>query len=87
MQYQWRKDLEEGNARLKRQFQLTHWQDKWGHISLSLATFPIFNPTDRKKYLSTDLVRKEPPADDDLSPYVELRSYRAFNRAFSLYED
>jgi cysteine synthase A len=44
-------------------------------------------PDDNKKYLSTDLVRKEPPADDDLSPYVELQSYRAFNRAFSLYED
>ena len=44
-------------------------------------------PDDNKKYLSTDLLRKEPPQDDYLSPHVELLSYRAFNRAFSLYED
>ena len=44
-------------------------------------------PDDNKKYLSTDLLRKEPPRDDYLSPRVALLSYRAFNRAFSLYED
>ncbi|MCC6125002.1 MAG: cysteine synthase family protein [Pirellulales bacterium] len=44
-------------------------------------------PDDNKKYLSTDLLRKEPAQDDYLSPHVELLGYRAFNRAFSLYED
>jgi cysteine synthase len=58
-------------------------QDELGSDAVVATVFP----DDNKKYLSTDLLRKEPAQDDYLSPHVELSSYRAFNRAFSLYED
>ena len=35
-------------------------------------------PDDNKKYLSTDLLRKEPGEDDYLSPRVELTGLEAF---------
>ncbi|MFQ6002723.1 MAG: PLP-dependent cysteine synthase family protein [Candidatus Zixiibacteriota bacterium] len=37
-------------------------------------------PDDNKKYLSTDLLREEPPKDGFLSPDVKLLGFRAFKR-------
>ncbi len=37
-------------------------------------------PDDNKKYLSTDLLRKEPLKDDFLSPDVELSDFQAYKR-------
>jgi cysteine synthase A len=37
-------------------------------------------PDDNKKYLSTDLLREEPPSRDHLSPKVELEGFRAYKR-------
>jgi len=37
-------------------------------------------PDDNKKYLSTDLLREEPRQEGYLTPEVELRGLRAFNR-------
>ena len=37
-------------------------------------------PDDNKKYLSTDLLRREPVKDGYLSPHVRLSGYRAFKR-------
>lgn len=37
-------------------------------------------PDDNKKYLSTDLLKKEPVKNDFLTPDVELESFKAFKR-------
>ncbi len=37
-------------------------------------------PDDNKKYLSTDLLREEPPESDYFSPFIELEGYEAFKR-------
>ncbi len=37
-------------------------------------------PDDNKKYLSTDLLRKEPKKDSFLAPYIKLLGVRAFKR-------
>ncbi len=37
-------------------------------------------PDDNKKYLSTDLLKREPPSPDYITPVVELIHYRAFKR-------
>lgn len=37
-------------------------------------------PDDNKKYLSTDLLRKERAQEHYLAPQVELLSYEAFKR-------
>ena len=37
-------------------------------------------PDDNKKYLITDLLRKEPLKDEFLSPDVEFTNYKAFKR-------
>jgi len=37
-------------------------------------------PDDNKKYLSTDLLKKEPPKETFLSPEIELINFRAFKR-------
>jgi cysteine synthase A len=44
-------------------------------------------PDDNKKYLSTDLLREEPLRDGYLSPDVELRGFRAFNRVCDVCDD
>jgi len=48
-------------------------------ISDSATVATVF-PDDNKKYLSTDLLREEPPRPDYISPNVELRGYSAFKR-------
>jgi cysteine synthase A len=37
-------------------------------------------PDDNKKYLSTDLLGKEPVKENFLSPHVNLLSYKSFKR-------
>jgi cysteine synthase A len=37
-------------------------------------------PDDNKKYLSTDLLREEPPRDGHLTDEVELLGFRSFKR-------
>jgi len=37
-------------------------------------------PDDNKKYLSTDLLRKEPVKDGYLSPHIELTDFKAYKR-------
>jgi cysteine synthase A len=44
------------------------------------ATVVTVFPDDNKKYMSTDLLRPEPPKPDFLSPEVELLKFRAFKR-------
>ena len=44
------------------------------------ATVTTVFPDDNKKYLSTDLLRKERPQEHYLAPQVELLSYEAFKR-------
>jgi len=51
-------------------------QNKLGHKSKIVTIFP----DDNKKYLSTDLLKKEPVKKDFLSKYIELISFRAFKR-------
>jgi len=51
-------------------------QNRLGHDATVVTVFP----DDNKKYLSTDLLREEPPQDGYLSPEVELRGFRAFKR-------
>jgi cysteine synthase A len=48
-------------------------------ISDSAVVATVF-PDDNKKYLSTDLLKKEPVDSDYLSPEVELTGYSAFKR-------
>ncbi|MBK9692452.1 MAG: PLP-dependent cysteine synthase family protein [Gemmatimonadetes bacterium] len=45
------------------------------------AVVVTFFCDDNKKYLSTDLVREEPPRADHLTPDVELHGFEAFRRA------
>jgi cysteine synthase A len=58
-------------------------QNELGPDAVVVTVFP----DDNTKYLTTDLVRKEPARDDYLSPHIELTGFRAFNRALGLYED
>jgi len=51
-------------------------QNEMGEDAVVTTVFP----DDNKKYLSTDLLRKEPVKDGYLSPEVELLSYQAFKR-------
>ena len=51
-------------------------QNQLGDDSVVVTVFP----DDNKKYLSTDLLRKEPTQEGYLAPEVELTRFRAFNR-------
>jgi cysteine synthase A len=51
-------------------------QKELGDDSVVVTVFP----DDNKKYLSTDLLREEPRQEGYLTPEVELRGLRAFNR-------
>ena len=51
-------------------------QNDLGPFSVVCTVFP----DDNKKYLSTDLLRKEPAKEDYLSPEVELTGMQAFKR-------
>lgn len=51
-------------------------QERLGPDSTVVTVFP----DDNKKYLSTDLLREEPPKVGFLSPDVELLGFRAFKR-------
>jgi cysteine synthase A len=51
-------------------------QNDKGHDKVVVTVFP----DDNKKYLSTDLLKKEPVKDDFLSGDVELVNYRAIKR-------
>jgi cysteine synthase A len=51
-------------------------QNELGDDSVVVTVFP----DDNKKYLSTDLLREEPRQEGYLTPEVELRGLRAFNR-------
>jgi len=51
-------------------------QNELGPSSVVCTVFP----DDNKKYLSTDLLRKEPAKEDYLSPEVELTGMQAFKR-------
>lgn len=51
-------------------------QNELGDDAVVVTVFP----DDNKKYLSTDLLRKEPLKDDYLAPDVELENFKAFKR-------
>ena len=51
-------------------------QNQWGDDAVVATIFP----DDNKKYLSTDLLRKEPVRDGYLAPEIELLGYEAFKR-------
>ncbi len=51
-------------------------QNMLGDGSVVVTVFP----DDNKKYLSTDLLKKEPPKETFLSPEIELINFRAFKR-------
>ncbi len=51
-------------------------QEEMGKDAVVVTVFPDSN----KKYLSTDLLRKEPVKDDFLTPHIELMEVRAFKR-------
>lgn len=51
-------------------------QNKMGPEKVVVTIFP----DDNKKYLSTDLLRKEQLKDEFLSPDVEFKNYKAFKR-------
>ncbi len=48
-------------------------QEKMGSDAVVVTLFP----DDNRKYLSTDLLKKEPLSLDFISPFIELESYRA----------
>lgn len=51
-------------------------QNELGKDKIIVTVFPDSN----KKYLSTDLLRKEPVKDEFQSPHIELSEFRAFKR-------
>ena len=51
-------------------------QDKLGKNAIVVTVFP----DDNKKYLSTDLLKKEPIKKDFLSPHIKLTNYKALKR-------
>jgi cysteine synthase len=55
-------------------------QNQLGDKSVVVTVFP----DDNKKYLSTDLLKDEPEAEDYLSPDVDLTGYDSINRVCSI---
>lgn len=51
-------------------------REELGDDAIVVTVFPDSN----KKYLSTDLLRDEPPKSDHWTPRVELRAFRGLNR-------
>lgn len=51
-------------------------QEDFGPDAIVVTVFP----DDNRKYLSTDLLRKEPVTGDRLAPHVQLMGYNAMKR-------